>query len=445
MMRIYTYITLLMMTGCVIRCKEPILPHYTDQEVVHQWADMTLYITKNTPANSPTFASRALGYIGLTMYESIVHGYPEYRSLVGQLKDLDTLPLPTIGLEYHWAIVLNAGQAEILRLIYNQTSDSNKLRIDSLEHTIYTSIVGSAKKNTIEHSIRFGRTIADHIFIWSGSDGGHRAYLRNFNKKMTYPNHPGSWKPPLYGQSFSHYPLHPQWGKNRTFVPDNALIPVPAVISFDSSKTSPYYQQFLKVYEKEKVLTQEEKEIAIWWGDDPDVTFTPPGHSYYLTATALKAKKIAMIDCALIYAQVGMAVGDAFINCWKWKYQFFSERPNTFIPTYMDQNWESFWPDPPFPAFPSGHAIQGAASTSILIHHVGDSFSFIDSAHFGRKRDGLRNVDFKPRSYSSFTQVAKEIADSRFYGGIHTPQDNDAGLRAGAVIGKNVLALKWKK
>ena len=29
-----------------------------DHEIAAQWADMTLYVTKNTPANSPTFASR---------------------------------------------------------------------------------------------------------------------------------------------------------------------------------------------------------------------------------------------------------------------------------------------------------------------------------------------------------------------------------------------------
>jgi hypothetical protein len=101
----------------------------TEVDAAHQWAEMTLYITKHTPANSPTFASRCLGYIGLTMYESIVHGYPEYQSMVGQLNGLDSLPLPDKNKSYRWIISLNAAQAEILQLIYQQTSDSNKIRI----------------------------------------------------------------------------------------------------------------------------------------------------------------------------------------------------------------------------------------------------------------------------------------------------------------------------
>ena len=140
-----------------------------------------------------------------------------------------------------------------------------------------------------------------------------------------------------------------------------------------------------------------------------------------------------------------MAVADAFRNCWKWKFQFFSERPNTYITQHIDQQWNSFWPDPPFPAFPSGHAIQAAAAATVLTDLYGSNFSFTDSAHTGRKRDEIRNADFKFRKFDSFMQVAEETANSRFYGGIHTPQDNAQGLAKGKIIGTNINQLKWKR
>ena len=146
----------------------------------------------------------------------------------------------------------------------------------------------------------------------------------------------------------------------------NETISDPQIIPYDTTPGSPYYQQFENVYLKDLELTQLEKEAAIWWGDDPDVSFTPPGHSYYFATLALEGHDSTLIECAQVYAQVGMAVADAFINCWKWKYQFFTERPNTFIPKYIDEEWESFWPDPPFPSFPSGHAIQAAAAATVL-------------------------------------------------------------------------------
>jgi membrane-associated phospholipid phosphatase len=139
-----------------------------------------------------------------------------------------------------------------------------------------------------------------------------------------------------------------------------------------------------------------------------------------------------------------MAVADAFINCWKWKYHFFSERPNTYITQHIDSTWVSFWPDPPFPAFPSGHAIQASAAATVLIDLYGEKFSFTDSLHYGRRKDDLRNVAYKYRKFDSFWAVAEETANSRFYGGIHTRQDNQAGLEKGKEIGNHINALKWK-
>lgn len=433
------FILLTTVVGC--QHKKPL----KDFELATKWAEMTLFITKNTPANSPTYASRCLGYIGLTMYESIVQGFAPYQSLEYQLDGLDSLPKLEQGKNYDWKISLNAAQAFILKNIYNQTSDVNKLKIDSLETSILNNLTDSIKDvELIARSISLGKNMASVIFEWSKTDGGHRAYLSNFDKKMIYPSHKGSWKPPLYGQSFSHFPLHPHWGQNRTFLKVNHEIATPSVIPFDTLPQSAYYQEFIAVYNQEKNLTQDQKQAAIWWGDDPDETFTPPGHSYYLATIVIKKAQPNLIECARTYALLGMSLADAFTNCWKWKYQFFTERPNTFINEHIDERWESFWPDPPFPAFPSGHAIQAAAMATVLTHIYGEKFEFLDEAHKGRKRDGLRQVEFIPRPFNSFWEAAHETANSRFYGGIHTPQDNKAGLEKGKAIAENIIHLKWK-
>jgi len=416
-----------------------------DKDVALEWANMTLYITRYTPSNSPTFASRAFGYIGLTMYESIVPGFIEYNSMNGQLNGLESLPKIDPTKEYNWALSLNAGQSEILKKIYVQTSGENIQKIDSLEQLVFNQVQHDIDNETVLRSVSYGKSVAHAIFEWSKTDGGHRGYLHNFDKTMVHPDRPGSWKPPLFAQSFSHHPLHPHWGENRTFAAMNETISDPQIIPYDTTPGSPYYQQFENVYLKDLELTQLEKEAAIWWGDDPDVSFTPPGHSYYFATIALEGHDSTLIECAQVYAQVGMAVADAFINCWKWKYQFFTERPNTFIPKYIDEEWESFWPDPPFPSFPSGHAIQAATAATVLEHNFGKKFTFTDRAHEGRERDELKETDFVIRSFDSFWEAAQETADSRFYGGIHTKLDNEVGLEKGIEIAKNINALEWKK
>ena len=436
-------IILLLVLG-IINC-EKLPKEIPDHEVAAQWVDMTLYITKNTPANSPTFASRCLGYIGLAQYESIVHGTSDHQSLAGQLTQLKSLPLPQSDNSYNWLMVLNKTQSELLKFLYLQTSDENKLKIDSLEKRIHKILEKSTNRKIADQSILYGTKLAKAIFEWSKTDGGHRGYLKNFDKDFSREPFPGSWKPPLFAQSFSHKPLHPFWGENRTFSPQNSSLDLPEYIEYDPSEGSNYFNQFKAVYRKKLNLTETQKEAAIWWSDDPDVTFSPGGHLFNITNSLIRKNKPNIITTTKTFALVGMSVADAFIKCWKWKYYFFSERPNTFIPQFIDEKWESFWPDPPFPSFPSGHAIQASAAATALLNTFDNNIKFIDSAHLGRERDHFRNVEFKARTYNSIWDIAQETADSRFYGGIHTPQDNEVGLEQGVIVAKNIINLNWKK
>lgn len=435
----FAFIPLLML---MVECAPPKPSGLQGYEVASRWASMTLLITKNTPANSPTFASRAFGYIGLTMYESVVHASPHHRSLAGQLSGLTELPQPEKGKKYNWALALNAGQAQILKSIYVQTSDENKAKIDSLQKVIQQSV--AEEEETVLRSIGYGQAVAAAIFEWSKTDGGHRGYLANFDSEAIHPNRPGSWRAPFFAQTISRFPLHPHWGNNRTFLPTDSAWKMPAFLTYDSSATSEYYKQFDSVYKANQTLTQEQKEIAVWWNDDPSDTFTPPGHSYNLARIVVTAQKPDLVSSAETFARVGLAVADAFVVCWRMKYVFFSERPSTYISEHIDEQWEPFWPDPPFPAFPSGHATQAGAVATVMADMYGDSLAIVDNTHVGLPENKLRHVPYKQRTFSSFWQLAEETAYSRFLGGIHCSYDNEIGLQQGKLVGNHVNQLKWQ-
>jgi hypothetical protein len=139
-----------------------------------------------------------------------------------------------------------------------------------------------------------------------------------------------------------------------------------------------------------------------------------------------------------------MAVADAFICCWKCKYQYHSERPFPYISTYMDKAYKAFWPEPPFPAFSSGHATQSAATAKVLMSMFDNSTSFIDNTYETRAPQ-FDNIPFVSRTFNTIWSTAEECAYSRFLGGIHTRQDNEAGTAQGSTIGQNVIRLSWKK
>lgn len=414
-------------------------------DVAVKWANMTLKTVYKAPFNTPTYCSRAMGYMGLTMYETIVAGSSEHRSMVGQLNGLNYLPIVDDSKKYNWILSLNAGQSYMLKQLYEQVEDYRKQRIDSLETAIFNEFSKNESPEVVERSVSYGREVAKAIFYgWAYYDGGYKGYERNFDPTYPITYAAGTWRPPIVGQSSVPLPMHPTWGKNRTFVTENSKLPIPTILSYSTLPQSDYYKQNKEVYDRNNKLTQEEKEIAVWWGDDPADTYAPPGHSYNLATIAIKASKPDLFRAAETYARVGIAVADAFINCWKTKYTYFCERPSTFIRSNIDMFWLPFWPEPPFPAFSSGHATQASAAATVMTDLYGTTFKFTDDTHVGRP-DDIRGVAYKARSFNSFWETAEESAYSRLLGGIHTRQDNETGLSEGKKIGQNVNALKWKK
>ncbi len=414
-------------------------------DIAVQWGRMALRVTAGTPANTPTYASRAFGYIGLTMYETTVHGIPGHRSMARQLSGLSRLPLPQTDSVYNWPLALNAGQAFLLKNIYSHAGQLARLSVDSLERSMQQVYGDTVSRAVAARSAAFGQAVASAIYEWSKQDGGHEGYQNAFPTDYRLPNTPGSWVAPTDGQVAIARALHPGWGNNRTFSPANRELPTPQPEAYSTNPNSGYYKLYKAVYDKSKTLTQAEKEAALWWADDPSQTFSPPGHSYYLATLALTTTRANLALATETYARTGMAVADAFICCFKTKYTYYNERPSSFIRTNIDRTWSPFWPEPPFPGFSSGHSTQGAAAAAVLTDLFGPSVRLVDDAHVGRSRDTFRNVGYPPRVFNSFQEAAEESGWSRILGGIHTQQDNETGLREGRKIGERINQLGWKK
>jgi hypothetical protein len=418
------------------------------QTAMEAWADLTLRVVKETPNNTPTFTSRALGYLGLTMYETVVNGSDRHVSIASKLNALGALPEPDAGQQYNWVIALNAGQAYLLHALYSKPLEilpALRSEIDNLEKRVYeTEVLGATRQETALRSAEYGRAVAATIYEWSKTDGGHEGNLTLFDAEYEIPSGPGFWTPPIAGQSSSPFPLHPYWGGNRTFVPANATLPLPKLATYSTDPSSDYYNEFKAVYEKRRTLTLAEKNTAVWWADDPALSFSPPGHSYHLATLYIRETKADIFDAAEIYARVGIAVADAFIECWRCKYTYHSERPYPYIRDFIDSWYDPFWPEPPFPAFSSGHATQSAAVAMVLIYKLGNNVTIMDNTHENRSPD-WPEISYSPRQFTTIWEMAEECAYSRFLGGIHTQQDNAAGLAQGKLIGKNVAELGWSK
>ncbi|GAB4582123.1 MAG: vanadium-dependent haloperoxidase [Anaerolineales bacterium] len=408
--------------------------------VATAWFMLQLQLIQETPGFSPPVASRALGYSGVTLYEAVVHGMPEYQSLVGQLNGLTALPLPTENQVYHWGAVANAAMGTITRALYPTASAENLAAINALEAHFANNFQKESSLEVLTASVEYGQALAQAIYEWSKTDGGDQGYATNFPATYSPPTGPGLWEPtpPNYQSA-----LQPYWGENRPFVlaPEFTcqIAPPP---EYSEDPTSAFYAEAYEVYQTVKNLTPEQKEIALFWADNPGQTFTPPGHSIYITTIVLAEQSASLALAAEAYAKVGMAVADAFIGCWKVKYVYNLLRPITYIQKVIDPTWNTPTVTdpvvtPPFPEYPSGHSVQSGATAVILTSLFGENYAFTDVSH--------TYLGMSARSFSSFDAAAQEAAISRLYGGIHYRAAIEQGLKQGRCIGEQILALAFKK
>lgn len=112
---------------------------------------------------------------------------------------------------------------------------------------------------------------------------------------------------------------------------------------------------------------------------------------------------------ARVYAAVTVAYYDAFTACFDAKYAYWGTRPDQYDPTY-----KPLFASPPFPGYPSGHAVMCGV--------VGELFPY-----------------FFPAEKALFNKIAIEGAESRFHAGIHFRTDNDAGLELGRKVASKIV------
>jgi hypothetical protein len=143
-----------------------------------------------------------------------------------------------------------------------------------------------------------------------------------------------------------------------------------------------------------------------------------------------------MLDvAALAYAKTGIASFDATTICFVNKYTYNLVRPINYIRTTLGHgSWNALFNTPGHPEFPSAHAVNSAAIATALTDVLGENFQFTLNTY------SYLTPSLPDRSYNSFHEMAKEMADSRVLAGIHYQASCDKGLWLGNKVGENILS-----
>lgn len=408
-------------------------------EKVRDYLTLLCTVSKLTPGFFPPQVARAYGYTGIANYEAVVNGIPGAQSLAGQLNGLNAsdIPKPALGKNYNWAISSNAALAVIITKMFGANlSASNKASIDSLEQAGLASFGLNESADVKDRSIQFGKDVAEAVYNYSKTDGGDESYKDPFQLPYDLATDSFCWVP----TSATLHPISPLWGSNRPFIAaDINNTQSPPHAAFSVAPSSAFYKEAMAVLNQVNNNTTEQIEIAKYWADDPFNTCTPAGHTFNIMSQLLEESRATLEKTAVVFAKLSIAENDAFISCWKGKYQYVLIRPVSYIRKYINSGYNTVIGTPPFPAYTSGHSCEAGAGSRIFTKMFTDGSGNYQFTDYGQLRYG-----FAARSFSNFNQLAEECADSRFYAGIHYPMDNSKGLQVGRAIGDNVNnMLSW--
>jgi hypothetical protein len=253
---------LLFVTAWAWADRDPLEKHLADQfpsDVASTWFEKVYDVVKAENTTPPP-ASRIYGITAVALYEAIVLGTEKYRTLVGQLNDLMSVPQPKKQKQYHWPTVANTVLAHTIRGLYPTISQASLDAINAQERHFAIQFSRKVPKREYDLSVEHGQAVANAILAWTDTDG----FSASNNCPYVPAPVPGAWEPTP--SLFNPKPLQPCWGQIRPVVLTTAgECAPPGHPAFSINSASTFYAAGLEVYNVGRGLTDKEKTIADYW------------------------------------------------------------------------------------------------------------------------------------------------------------------------------------
>lgn len=207
------------------------------------------------------------------------------------------------------------------------------------------------------------------------------------------------------------------------------------------------------------VRSEDDTVKGIFWGYDGTPTLCAPPRLYNQIMNLIAIQEqYGPVEYGRLIAQLNLALADAGISCWHYKYRYNIWRPVSAIRlasgnpnTQPDPTWEPLGAPPsntynvpftpPFPAYLSGHATFGGALFQLLRSRFGDDvhFTFVSDEYNGITAFNGIARPLIPRSYTSFSQAEEENGQSRIFIGVHFSPDKVEGIKLGNQVANYII------
>lgn len=425
----------------------------------------------------PPVAARISAYGSLALYE----GYASDRtsglsSFAGKLNGLASLPRKPED-RIDGATVAAAAERVVLDSMFRDGLPSTRRTIDSLSAAQIAARRTAGVSSTVsERSASYGQELGHALLAWAAQDSffatrgrpwtapqgrqywvntatqdqyvprglsGESDLVMDKNSGVTLDAERASSRdlfvnrPRRAGKTTLPFfdpvkPTEPYWGVLRPFVlrDGDECRPAPPP-AYSEAPGSEFYAMAKEFYDTVQKVTPEQRDIALFWADNPIATGTPAFHWMSVLNQMVAYKQLSAAKAVEAYALTSMAMHDAFIGCWREKYRSHVVRPVTYVQRVWDPKYQTVFPTPPFPEYSSGHSVISGAGVEVLMRLLGDDTPYVDSTQM--------DIGHPPRPFTSLSAARDQVAMSRVYGGIHYLRAVRDGLQQGKCIGDRVL------
>ncbi|WP_028872770.1 vanadium-dependent haloperoxidase [Psychroserpens burtonensis] len=417
---------------------ESIVSDDTTQLIV-EWNGLFLKLDRYTFGMRPNATARALAYIHLAAYETVVDDMTDFTSNTSRLQTL-TIDSTQRANSIDINIALNTCYAQVVNhFMYSTTSEVDG-EIDVFKAMKETALAVNTSTELLEDSRQWGNYVAQQVIAYSQTDV-------QAESQILEPQ-PLSYEPPV-GEGFWTYSadperaLFPYWESVRTFVISTDETSSIAPMAYSADSNSDYFAQMIEVYTRNNTAKLEDNEdlwIAEYWSDDVEgLMMSPPGRQISIANQLIIQHDLNHETSLVLLLKLGFALNDAAVSTWADKYNYMVMRPNTYIQEFIDADYETNlyrfinWPNPSFPSYPSGHSCFVSAAGGVFINTFGNDINFTDRSHDGR-------TEFRgtPRQFNFISDMVEEASFSRVPLGVHMRIDCSEGMRLGYEISEAV-------
>jgi hypothetical protein len=302
--------------------------------------------------------------------------------------------------------------------------------------------LGSGPPGFERHGAAIGARVAAEILAWRQNDG----WIVSAFPPYSEPPLPGRWQPTPPASAPATF-THAQSAAPLAMVSSTQFLPVrPPILTSAAYATDLNEVKALGKSDSQTRTLEQTATARLWASIAASGSGTATHYSQIwqnIARDVSQERGMTLVETARLFALMNVSIHDALQTTLTSKFVYGLWRPVTAIrqadtdlnaSTDPDPTWSSLIPTPPYPSYAGNMATIGASAARVIALAIGTNDIQV---HATWKQSSGPDVT---HTFSTLSDVAKEQADSRIYGGIHYRFDNVAGQSAGKAVAEYVFA-----